>query len=422
VNQRQTNIFMQKTIIGLFLFMSFATFSQNTDQVFLKNLLQQYPQYFDNILKNQDKYETQILYTQIDRDVRNKPSFKTFGYEVNRNRYFYPASTVKLPASLLALEKLNALKIKGLTRQTTMLTDATYDGHTPARTDSTAANGLPSIEHYIKKILMVSDNDAYNRLYEFLGQQYFNDALWQKGYNQRIIHRLQTGNTYEQNRRTNPIQFVDGSKVIYSQDMVVNDKDLRPTQKTTKGLGYYQKGKLVNEPFDFSEKNIFALEDQHKMLRAILFPETLPKKNRFNISPDDYRFVWKYMSQLPTESTYPAYDPAEFFPTFCKFVWAGSEKNATMPANMRIFNKVGDAYGFLLDNAYVVDFEKGVEFMLSVVIYVNEDQIFNDDKYEYDSVGFPFMKNLGQVLYDYECKRPRTHKPKLDKFKLVYDK
>ncbi|MDP9231009.1 MAG: glycoside hydrolase family 9 protein, partial [Bacteroidota bacterium] len=42
---------------------------------------------------------------------------------------------------------------------------------------STAANGFPSIAQYIKKIFLVSDNDAYNRLYEFLGQQTINDKL-----------------------------------------------------------------------------------------------------------------------------------------------------------------------------------------------------------------------------------------------------
>ena len=34
-------------------------------------------------------------------------------YQIDERRYFYPASTVKLPIAILALQKLNALKSQG---------------------------------------------------------------------------------------------------------------------------------------------------------------------------------------------------------------------------------------------------------------------------------------------------------------------
>ena len=61
------------------------------------------------MLDNPALYDVQIVYTQINRDAQNRPSFKTYRYQVDKDRYFYPASTVKLPAVLLALEKLNGL-------------------------------------------------------------------------------------------------------------------------------------------------------------------------------------------------------------------------------------------------------------------------------------------------------------------------
>ena len=128
------------------------------------------------------------------------------------------------------------------------------------------------------------------------------------------------------------------------------------------------------------------------------------------------------MSQMPTESIYPKYDPVEFYPTYCKFMLYGSGKNDVPNPNIRIFNKVGDAYGFLLDNTYIVDFDKGVEFMLTAVLLCNNDGIFNDDKYDYETIGFPFMKNLGQLIYNYESTRPRKYKADLNKFRMVYDK
>jgi hypothetical protein len=92
-----------------------------------------------------------------------------------------------------------------------------------------------------------------------------------------------------------------------------------------------------------------------------------------------------------------------------------------MPEQVRVFNKVGWAYGFLTDISYVVDFRNNVEFMLTTTVYVNSDGVLNDDKYDYDSAGYPFMYQLGQTIYNYELQRSRSHKPDLSKFKLQYE-
>ncbi len=93
-----------------------------------------------------------------------------------------------------------------------------------------------------------------------------------------------------------------------------------------------------------------------------------------------------------------------------------------MHNNIRIFNKEGDAYGFLNDIAYVADFENKIEFMLSCTILCNTDGIFNDDKYDYETIGFPFMKKLGQLIYNYEKQRPRKHLPDLSRFVIDYSR
>jgi len=142
--------------------------------------LQQHPLYFGEILKNRDNLNVQIIYTQIDRRANGTPDFTNHYFNVNPTKYFYPASTVKLPIVLLALQKLNELKEKGIDRNTTMLTETACSGQTAVFNDPTAVDGKPSIAHYIKKVLLVSDNDAYNRLYEFLGQQYINAEFKKK--------------------------------------------------------------------------------------------------------------------------------------------------------------------------------------------------------------------------------------------------
>ena len=58
--------------------------------------------------------------------------------------------------------------------------------------------------------------------------------------------------------------------------------------------------------------------------------------------------------------------------------------------------------------------------MLTGNIYVNSDGVLNDDKYEYEELGYPFFKELGNIIYDYELKRKRAHRPDLEKFKMEY--
>ena len=81
---------------------------------------------------------------------------------------------------------------------------------------------------------------------------------------------------------------------------------------------------------------------------------------------------------------------------------------------------MGNAYGFLVDAAYIVDFRNNIEFLLSAVIYCNSDGIFNDDNYDYEKTGLPFMKNLGRVVYEYELKRKRKNVPDLRTFQFTY--
>lgn len=391
------------------------------DTVLLPALLRGKSAKLDTVLRNPAYYEVQILYTQVDRDARNRPTFRSYGYRLDRNAYFYPASTVKLPTALLALEKINRLKIKGLDKHTTMLTDSACCGQTAVRHDSTAASRLPSVGQYVKKILVVSDNDAHNRLYEWVGQDALNDQLHAKGYpDVRVVSRLAVGATREQNRATNPVRFVANGKTIHAQPLAVSQRDYRSPFPIAKGRGEMQEGRLVEGPKGFTYNNNFPLADQQRMLQNVLFPESFPPTQRFVLTPDDYQWLYQYLSQLPRETRFPRYDAPEDVDGYVKFVGYGDTKD-TIPANIRIFNKVGEAYGTLTDNAYVVDFDQGVEFFLSATVYVNADGVFNDNHYEYDTIGFPFLGELGRQVYRYELTRTKARKPDLSRFRLRYD-
>jgi len=55
----------------------------------------------------------------------------------------------------------------------------------------------------------------------------------------------------------------------------------------------------------------------------------------------------------------------------------------------------------------VVDAAHGVEFLLAATLYLNADGVLNDDKYEYDTVGLPFLRDLGRRVYEAELRRKR---------------
>jgi hypothetical protein len=342
----------------------------------------------------------QIIYTPVKKRGMRASQFKDHAFNLNPGQYFYPASTVKFPIAILALQRLRELSIPGLDRNSTLITESDRAAQTQVYNDPTSEDGRPTIAHYIKKILLVSDNDAYNRLYEWLGQDYINESLHRLGYKSvEILHRLSLPLSTEENRYTNPVLFFDSAgRPLYQQQGVVAKHQPRPL--TIKmGKGYISRGKLIEEPFDFSFKNRLPLADLHHMVRQIMFPSSVPTARRFLLAEEDLVFLRDYMSRLPSQSQYPSYDSTAIWDNYVKFLYYGSSTEKPDSA-IRIYNKVGNAYGFLIDAACLEEVRTGKKFLLSAVIYCNSDAIFNDDRYDYDNIGFPFLKAVGRALYE----------------------
>lgn len=396
--------------------------SQEKDDDFLKNiLLKKGSPLLKNVLQTPDTFLYQLIYTKIDRDKNNNPHFENYYYSVNNNEYFNPASTVKMPLAFLALEKINSLKKYGINKFTTMLTDSSWSGQSPVVSDTSASNGMPSVAQYIKKIFLVSDNDAYTRLYEFLGQQHINERLWKMGYKDVRITRRFVPMNEKENRHTNQIQFIENGKLLYKQPAAFNPDSFNFSKKVLMGKAHWDShDSLINTPMDFTTHNNISLEDLREVLQSVLFPKSVHAKQRFNLTNEDYNFLYQYMSELPYESQFPTYDTSEYFSSYTKFFMFKSG-HTPIPSYIRVFNKPGWSYGFLTDVAYIVDFKNKVEFMLSGVIYVNSDGVLNDNKYEYDEIGYPFFKEVGDIIYQYELERKRKYIPNLSKFQLSHD-
>lgn len=334
------------------------------------------------VMQNPSAFEVQIIYSQITRNKQGKVSFKDYKYHVDANQYFYPASTVKFPIAVMAMEKLDAIPNTSV-NSTFSIGDATSKW---------------KFSEEISKLFAVSDNEASNHLFEFIGFDALNNGMKQKGlFPFRITHRLSTPNS--------------GSLIIKPITLYKDDNTITVFPPTTsqkfeplminnvvKGKGYFNDATnaIVETPFDFSQKNYYPLETLHNTLKRIVFPETFKESERFKLSEKSRAFILFSMQNLPRNA---GYNPKEYYDGYGKFFLFGDSKE-TIPDHIKIYNKIGQAYGTVTDCAYIVDSKNNIEFLLSATILVNNDKIFNDGIYEYDTIGFPFLAELGRQLYE----------------------
>lgn len=374
------------------------------------------------VLASPKAYRYQLVYTKIDRDQNGTPHFTNYTLHADPENYFNPASMVKMPLAFLAMEKLYELNLPGVNKYTTMQFDSNYQRQVAMYADSSAENKKPSIAHFIKRAFLISENDPYNRLYQFVGQGPTNQKLIAKGYTSTKITRQFMGYTEDQNRHTNGIQFMDekGLPILKLAPQYNKDSFQFGAPILIGDAHWNSKDEVVKAPFDFTRHNNISLVDMQKMLQSVIFPASVPKQNRFNMTEADRLFLLQYLSQYPSETNYPKYDSAHFYDSYVKFFFQDSTH--TMPKHIRVFNKVGWAYGFLTDVSYVLDTKNNIDYMLSATVYVNSDGVVNDSKYDEETVGFPFLKKVGTAFYEYELKRPRKFKPVLKNQVKQYEK
>ena len=388
---------MKKETFLLYISLIFLTCDTNLNRI--ENVLKNTNPKIQHLTKNAAAHEIQILLTEIKRDTLGQPRFIETAYQVDEEQYFYPASTAKLPIAALALQKIKELNANGIsiTAHTSFQINTPH-GESLVLQDSTELEGKLTLAHLIKKIFLVSDNDAYNYLFDFLGRDYINAVLKEKGLTHTQIQHKFLFNA--DNENTWEYLFFDrNGDTLYHQNSIksieqLNNSNLKGIQK---GKGYLKEGELINEPMDFSLKNRISIRDLNGILKRLIFPEVFSKEQQFNLTESDYTFLRYWMSRTTTESKIDAYNTGEYWDSYGKFLIYGDQKGA-MHNGIRIYNKVGYAYGTLTDVAYIHDLENELEFFLTATILVNSNQIFNDDIYEFEQVGIPFLAALGQEI------------------------
>lgn len=326
-----------------------------------------------NVMKNIEEHEVQIMLTDSNGT--------DFSFQVNDSVYFYPASSVKFPVALLALEKAN--HIPTITSESEFMIEG----------DSLKT----SIRKEVQKIFAVSDNDAYNRLFEFLGTDEINQQLTTKGFHPvQISHRLST--TDAGNRQAKAITFTRNDTILYHQfkkeNSAVHTLNL---EKAKKGKGFYRNDSLIKQPMNFSKKNYLPISTLHQLIKRLHYPKKHDSKTQFKLTESDRDFVLKVMHETPKQQ---GFTNSEYYDSYVKFFMFGDTKE-TMPEHIKIYNKVGYAYGYLTDCAHIVDTKNNISFTITATIHVNKNQVFNDDTYEYDEIGIPFLAELGRQIHTF---------------------
>ena len=343
------------------------------------------------IIKDKDNYEIQILYTEVSKNKLGQTEFSNFQFQLNDEKYFYPASTIKLPIAVMALSKINELRSEGLNISIKSKIQLTLINN---KKEIIIKDSITSFQNLIADVFLISDNSASNVLIDFIGYNYFNSSMNDSGFK----------NTYL-NHKFNPDPFVDSTWIINTLDNEIISSNKNQTTVTTssnisnlkKGKKRFLDGEIENKSLDFSLKNRSSLTDMHNIMKNLIYPDI--SSSTFNLNVEDYDFLRYWMSRFTHEDLGAKYigDP-KFFNSFNKFFIYGND-TILSNADVRVYNKIGQAYGTSTDSAYIKNYKEDIEFFLTATIYTNKNEIINDDIYEYGDTAIPFLSRLSKALY-----------------------
>ncbi|MFM2048735.1 MAG: hypothetical protein RI955_1283, partial [Bacteroidota bacterium] len=399
---------------------------------------------FKTILDSPTVYRTQIYFSKIKRDENGKVKFTDYHFK-KHDLYYYPASCVKLPviADAIKIEDRRSIKecrgqcilkdeeISSPLKNRILIEDTSYCGFAG---QTEIQNGW-ELGEYVKRMLVVSNNICFNPLYEIYQRQHYKMIT---NHTTRIQQRFNYACDSTANAKLFPCSMISGDTFKIREKKVAIKNYPLDNNWATAGLRYLDaKDSLINHPKSFAKSNYISLENLQKLFKNIV-------ADKIDIRKEDRNFLLKYMSIYPSECRHPAYDAKEYPDNWGKYLLIGDDTNFHKSPvhqlqslsigegkgevakeklmqwaddSIRIFNKVGMAYGFLTDCAYIVDYKNQVEFIVSASVFVDRDGTLNDGKYAYKEIGLPFLGKLGRVLLQHELKHKRKSKfaaPKME--------
>ncbi len=342
------------------------------------------------------QYQVQLIWSRIERDARGRPRLRRFEYGLTPQRWFSAASVSKLPMALLMAERLSA---HGLDANAEIrLNAAPETGEWPDEEPLSE-----TFQRGCNRTFAISENVPFNRWYDYLGADAVHARLAKLGYpDTRLIARLGSPDR-EANRRCRggALLAADGRVVERTEAMTAAERRF-PFGSAMAGSGWQNDdGSVTPGARDFSYANFMPLADSLGMLQAFVMPETVPTKRRWKIADPLRAQLLQALALHPRDSADPRYDEVKYYDGYARWFLVGDGKQR-YPDGVHAPGKSGMAYGYLTEVAYLQDRNSGAECMLAAAIHVNRDGIYNDDRYEYENIGLPFLVALGRAVLDVE--------------------
>lgn len=371
------------------------------DSPLLAGMLESRPGLRD-LLADASRYRFQVVLGLVEERPGEKPVLVQHGYRAGAE-YLYPASSVKLFAAVAALERLAELRREtglNIDADTPLVYHPLFDGEQLENADPTnRAGGKITVAHEIRKIFLISDNAAFNRLYELVGPDRLAASIERAGLpGVRIVHRLSEPHTAEENLRSPQIDFVARA---FTHMLPERTAEPLPEPPVMPGLlvgsaVLDNDGQRVEGPMDFAPKNRAPLAVLQRALCTVVRPDVDCGAAGFTLTADDRELLLRAMRRLPRESVNPRLDRAEHPDAYVKFLLPGLRR-VLDPARLRVYDKSGQAYGFTLDNSWV-DAGDGRSFFLAAALYTNADGVLNDDLYDYEQVALPALADVAEAV------------------------
>jgi hypothetical protein len=263
--------------------------------------------------------------------------------------------------------------------------------------------GQITIAQELRKMALISDNQAFNRFYDLVGHDRLNVSMHELGLESVVInHRLSDSGTVPDVRASAAATFFPpGAEPIIlparPSTMVLTNR----ARGLQVGRGFMKDGRLINQPMDFTTGNGISLMDLQDLLIKLARPDIDLGTPPLKLAAAHRAWLLRAMTEYPRESTNPVYSAPEFTDDYCKMLLPGIRRvfPATAPGKrIEITAKIGQAYGFSIENSYVRNPQNGRAVFVSAVIYTNARGILNSDQYEYDTVALPFYADLGELV------------------------
>jgi hypothetical protein len=356
---------------------------------------------FEAVLANPRELRVQVV-LGIPAEVDGKRTLLRKTWRAGAE-YFYPASAIKPLGAAVALERMHELQRKEaptLSLDTPLAFWGERRGGPILATDAdNLADGKLTLRHLIREALIVSDNESFNRLYEFCGQTRLNESLWKAGIGSaRILHRLSVRMSLVDNRRTPAIELrlAEGPITLPEESGTLTLAHVEDRDTVLVGKARIEADKLVPGPMSFIARNGVRLVELQTGLARIVAPELSFEGQPFALDAEDRQLLLDALSTFPGDSKNPKWDRTQYPDDYAKFFLGGATR--VIPRERLVLhNKVGLAYGFTTDNAYIGDRASGKGFFLAATIYADSDGTVDDGKYDYETLAIPFLNDLAEI-------------------------